>query len=404
MPKRHFPDWLLAYVDYASGPSEAPPYMHFWSGVSAIAGAMRRRVWIDMRHFKWLCNHYIVIVAPPGVVSKSTTTAIAVDLLRKVPGINFGPEVVSWPALVTAFAACHEQFEWPKGTGDWHGQCALTLESSEFGNLVNPQDREMIDLLVTLWDSKQGAFRKVTKTSGNDTVENPWINLIACTTPAWIAGNFPEYTIGGGFTSRCLFVYCEKKFKRIALPDEVAPPGFDDTRKKLIEDLGQIASGLAGPFKITASGRQWVHAWYDYHLDHPPEGLSGDRFGGYLARKETHIMKLSMVLSAAKGSSMEITEAEFAVAEKMIVDLEADMPKVFSKIGRTEESIQTERLLKFIEQRGTVSYAHAYQEVHLNFPQLRDFEGIIAGAIQAGYIQKLQQGTSWVFKWIKATS
>jgi hypothetical protein len=78
----------------------------------------------------------------------------------------------------------------------------------------------MVDLLVSLWDGKQGAFEKKTKGSGSDSVENPWINLIACTTPAWIAGNFPEYMIGGGFTSRCIFVYAEKKAKLVAYPSK----------------------------------------------------------------------------------------------------------------------------------------------------------------------------------------
>lgn len=388
---RNFPDWLEAYVHYASIPSEAPPHMHFWSGVSAIAGALRRKVWIDMKHFKWHVNHYIVIVAPPGIVSKSTTTAISLDLLRKVPGVNFGPDVVTWPALVTAFASCHEQFEWPVDSHDWYGQCALTLESSEFGNLVNPQDREMIDLLVTLWDAKQGAFKKVTKGSGNDTVENPWINMIACTTPAWIAGNFPEYMIGGGFTSRCLFVYCEKKHRRLPYPDEVAPINFYEQREKLVQDLEHISINLAGPYKLSKEAREWGHVWYNRHYDHPPKGLQDDRFGGYLARKQTHLHKLAMVIAAACRDEMEITVQDLALANKMISDLEEDMPKVFSKIGRTEESVQTERFIAFVQQAGAdgLPYAEAYRHVHLHFPQIRDFEGIVAGALRAGYIKTI---------------
>ncbi|MFM9816213.1 hypothetical protein ACKI16_48010, partial [Streptomyces scabiei] len=60
--------------------------------------------------------------------------------------------------------------------------CALTLEASEFGNLVNPTEREALDLFVSLWDGKSGAFKKLTKGSGTDDVENPWISIIACTT------------------------------------------------------------------------------------------------------------------------------------------------------------------------------------------------------------------------------
>lgn len=380
---RYFPDWLDAYVKYA-GFSEAPRRLHFWSGVSAISGALRRRVWLDQHYFRWHCNHYIIIVAPPGIISKSTTVAIAMDILRKVPGVNFGPDVVTWPALVTAFAQAAESF--PVGD-DFHSQCALTLESSEFGNLVNPEDREMIDLLVTLWDSKQGAFKKVTKNSGTDLVENPWINLIACTTPSWIAGNFPEYAIGGGFTSRCIFVFGDKKEKLVAYPHLHVPQDMKQQQEKLVNDLEHIASTLCGPFKLSQDAIDWGSEWYSEHYKNPPPLLSDDRFAGYLARKQTHMHKLSMVLSASESDRMLITSDHLALAHSMITDLEADMPKVFNKIGRSEDSIQADRLIQFILKNSPVHYMAAYQYIHSAFPFVKDFEEIIKGAIRAGLIK-----------------
>lgn len=391
---RNFNDWLSAYMEYASF-SEAPRRMHFWAGVSAIAGALRRRVWIDMAYFKWYPNHYIVFVAPPGIVSKSTTVAIAVDLLRRVPGINFGPDVVTWPALVTAFAACSESFEY---NGDWLTQCALTLESSEFGNLVNPEDREMIDLLVTLWDSKQGAFKKVTKNSGSDVVENPWINMIACTTPSWIAGNFPEYIIGGGFTSRCLFVYTDAKEKYVAYPHLSVPKDLRAQGDLLVADLEHISTTLVGAYKLTPGALAWGKEWYSHHYANPPALLQDDRFSGYLARKQTHLHKLSMILAASKSDRMEITEEDLFLAAKMITDLEEDMPKVFSKIGRTEDSMQAERFIKYVERQGSISYAEAYRYVHTAFPTARDFEGIVSGAVKAGLLLMEMTGEGYVLK------
>jgi len=78
--------------------------MHFWTGVSTLAGALRRKVWVDMGYFKWFPNFYIILVAPPGIVSKSTTAGIGMSLLRQVPDIQFGPDVITWQALVQSFA------------------------------------------------------------------------------------------------------------------------------------------------------------------------------------------------------------------------------------------------------------------------------------------------------------
>ena len=384
---RHHEDWLSAYIKYA-GFSEAPVRMHFWSGVSALAGALRRRVWLSMGYYRWCVNHYIVLVAPPGIVSKSTTAAIAMDILRKVPGIKFGPDIVTWPALVTAFSAATESFEI---NGDYHAQSAITIESSEFGNLVNPDDREMIDLLITLWDAKQGAFNKVTKNSGSDTIENPWINMIACTTPSWIAGNFPEYIIGGGFTSRCLFVYADTKEKLVAYPIFHIPAGLAAAQDALAADLAHIAENLAGPYRLTPEARKWGEEWYIEHNKNPPKHLQDDRFGGYLARKQTHLHKLAMVLAASCRDELIITAEDLQIAAVKINDLEPEMPKVFSKIGRSEDSVQSERFVQFVLKNSPVPYQKAYAYMHTAFPYLKDFEDILAGAVKAGLIV-LNQG------------
>lgn len=403
MTSRCFPDWLTAFCDYASF-GEAPRRMYFWVGVSAVAGALRRRVWIDQAYFRWYPNFYVVLVAPPGIVSKSTTAGISMNLLRKVPGIHFGPDVVTWQALIGAFQGVKEEFKLvDAATGEiiYVPMCAMTIESSEFGNLLNPQDKDMVDLLVTLWDGKQGAFTKITKMSGNDSVENPWINIVACTTPAWIAGNFPEYMIGGGFTSRCLFVYAEEKAKYVAYPGLHVPANLGDVEKALIHDLEYISNAFVGPYTLDKPAVDWGEAWYKHHYEKRPDGLDDERFGGYIARKQTHIHKLAMVLAAATSDQQIITAENLALANTMVTELETDMPRVFAKIGRSEESVQAERLLGYIRRRSKAPYQEAYRFIHAYFPDLKDYEGIVAGLIRAGYIRLLQEGADMVLEAVK---
>ena len=390
---RHHADWLTAFMGYASY-GEAPRHMYFWTGVSAIAGALRRKVWIDQAYFKWYPNFYIVLVAPPGIVSKSTTAGVGMSLLRKVPGIKFGPDVVTWPALVSAFAEATEGFEYQEAI---HPMSALTLESSEFGNLLNPQDKDMVDLLVALWDGKPGTFEKKTKHSGNDSIENPWINLIACTTPSWIAGNFPEYMIGGGFTSRCIFVYADQKAKYVAYPGLRVPSNLDAMAERLVEDLSYIGT-LTGEYKLSSEAVAWGEAWYQRHYTVRSATLDDDRFGGYIARKQTHIHKLAMVLAASAGDEMVITAEHLTIADQMVTDLEPDMSFVFSKIGKSETALYAERLVWFVHSKEAVPYHEAYRYVHSYFPSMRDFEDVLAGCIRAGYVKLEQSGSVVMLK------
>jgi len=380
---RHFQDWLEAYIEYA-GYGEAPKYMAFWTGVSTIAGALRRRVWIDQRYFRWFPNFYIILVAPPGVVAKSSTVSIGMSLLREVPGICFGPDVVTWQSLVQDFLDATEAFQIGE---DWHTHSPMTLESSEFGNLLDPRDKAMVDLLVALWDGKQGSFKKSTKGSGKEEIENPWINLIACTTPSWIAQNFPEYMLGGGFTSRCIFVYAEEKARLVPYLSEVIPDGHERKRRMLIEDLIDISKGPLGEYKLTKEAMEWGNLWYTRHYSNRAMNLEDDRFGGYIARKQTHIHKVAMVIAASESNSMEITPHHLEVADQMVTDLEPDMARVFSKIGKSDFSFYADRLIQYIHRNGATTYTEAYRYVHTHFPAVKDFEDILAGLVRAGFVR-----------------
>jgi hypothetical protein len=341
-----------------------------------------------MAYFKWSPNFFIILVAPPGIVSKSTTAGVAINLLRKVPGIKFGPDVCTWQSLVKSLSESQEQF-------NINGHDALvaaevTIESGELGNLLNPQDREMVDLLVTLWDGR-AVFNKTTKMSGSETIENPWINIIACTTPAWIAGNFPEYMIGGGFTSRCIFIHAEEKEKYVAYPGLQVPLTMGGTQTKLVQDLERI-SLLSGPFRLLPSAVEWGNAWYKYHYTHRPKELDDDRFGGYIARKQTHLHKLAMVLSASTRSDLTLTPEDLAAANVMLEDIERDMPKVFARIGKTEGAMHADRFLGHLKSQGAITYDQAFKFLHTHFPAGKDMEDVLAGLLKSGQIEAVPVG------------
>jgi hypothetical protein len=260
----------------------------------------------------------------------------------------------------------------------------------------------MVDLLVALWDGKEGAFEKQTKGSGNDTVVNPWINIVACTTPAWIAGNFPEYMIGGGFTSRCLFVYADAKNKHIAYPAMHVPEGIRATEDALVADLEHIATKIAGNYVLTADAVRWGEQWYKLHYSERHMGLEDDRFGGYLARKQTHVHKLAMILAASEGDSLSIDESHLALADRMVTDLELDMPKVFSRIGVNPITVHTERLMQTLAASGGMPVMELRRALYSAIPSQRDYMDVLEGLVKAGMVGVEQVGGQLVAKALTA--
>jgi hypothetical protein len=394
MTTRKHKDWLRAFVEFASY-GEAPLKFYYWTGVSTIAGALRRRVWIDQKQFQWTPNCYIILVAPPGIVSKSTTANIGMNLLRKVPGISFGPDVVTWQKLVEDMAKSKELVYWPEREVYLPMSC-ITVASSEFGTLLDPNDREMVDVLVQLWDGQIGGFSKATKTCGSDDIENPWINIIACTTPSWIATNFPESMIGGGFTSRCIFVYAEKKRQLIAYPSMHTPPEFEQHRDDLIHDL-EIISTLIGEYTLSSEAQDFGVTWYDRHWASKHDSLSPEQFGGYIARKQTHIHKLAMIIQASRSDTMKIELEALQMAVAMVDALEQEMPRVFSRIGQTAQTKGMTDLVELVAAVGQIGRIELFRKMS-RYTTWFDFQKILESAVAAQFIHLTQQGNEIIIK------
>lgn len=401
---RRLKNWLSGFAEYARF-GEAPDNTLFWTGVSTVAGALRRKVWIDMGYFKWTPNFYVILVAKPGIISKSTTANIGMNLLRQVPGIKWGPEVVTWQSLVQNMAEARESFIDPS-TGEYIDMSAITICSDEFGNLLDPSNREMVDIFVGLWDGKEGTFEKKTKSSGNDAIVNPYINIIACTTPAWISGNFPEYMIGGGFTSRCVFVYADQKRQLVAYPkrqmDKQGSERILQLKADLIHDLEQIAM-LAGEMTLTEEAFAWGEAWYQKHWTTKHRHLDPDQFGGYLARKQTHIHKLAMVLSAAEGDSLKITPQLLELAANLTTGLETDMNMVFSKIGQNEITRLAGQLIEVIQREGNLTQQDLYTRV-FRFASYNDYQEALTSCINANQLALLNSAGKMTVSLVKQPS
>lgn len=390
--ERECRDWLTDFVGAAEW-GEAPQFMYFWTGVATIAAALRRKVWIDMGEFVWYPNLYTLIVAPPGIVQKSTTADIGMRLLAEVPGIHFGPATLTWQALYDAFAEVGEEFQ--IGPQEMAIQFPLVINSSEFGITLNPKDTEMIDQLVHIWDGRP--MSKRTRKDGELKISSPCLNMIACTTPSWIAENVPAYLIGGGLTSRMLFVYADEKARYNAYPKEHMPPDHKARKARLQRDLERI-SQLVGEFQLTPEAIQWGTEWYEHFHKVEAKQIDKTLLGGYIARKQTLTHKVAMCLAVSQGDALIITRPILERAVALITELEKQMPQVYSKIGMSAGANAGDQVLAFLDRYdGKAPFSLLYRYMHKHYPNVEEFETILMGMIEAGLIV-IDRGTRMVIK------
>ena len=399
MTKRHFSNWIKAYQSYASY-SEAPKKFHFWTAVSTIASVLQRKVWIDQRYFQWVPNFYIVLVAPPGIMAKTTTLDIGQSMLKEVSGVHFGPDVVTWQALVTSLAEAKIDKLIPDTSPPlYEPMCCISFMAGEFGNLLDPSDREMVDLLITLWDSRKGAFRKQTKTQGADVIENPCINILACTNPSWIKDAFPRHFITGGLSSRCVFIHAEEKEKLVAYPGYAVPnsKALDEMHARLVEDL-QTMNNMYGEYMLTPEAIQWGEQWYREHWTRDDPAILDPRFGGWRARKQTHIHKIAIVLASSKRSELVITKRDLIEAEQVVTSLEPEMFKVLDNVGMSDAGKEVRTIIEIVSSAKIIARTELYRQVHTVIGP-RQFMEALNGALQTEMIKARSEGGDLILEY-----
>jgi len=245
-----------------------------------------------------------------------------------------------------------------------------------------------MDLITALWDGQRESLRRRTRKDQEIVVHNPWLNLIACTTPAWLKENFPEVQVGAGLTSRIIFVYGSEKRKFVAYPGlQIEPEDYADEELALLHDLKHIA-GLQGEYKLTPSAIDWGESWYRHHFNGgKPKHLTSGRFDGYLARKQTHIHKLAMVIAASKRDALDITATDLAEAEVEVTALERDMVKVFDSIGVSHGARSASEVVVLIRNHKSITYQALWRQCFNTMDQ-KVFVESIQAAVSAGHIRK----------------
>lgn len=351
---RELNGWLDNYLKYTEN-TESPTSYHTWCGLSVIAGALQRRVYL-----KWglgqviYPNMYIVLIGASGKTRKGVSIGIAKDFLKSVPGITVTPESSSGrQAMILAMKRSASNFMDPTD-GNIKFHCAVTSFSEELSVYLGQGDIAYLASLTDWYDSKDD-WEYETVGRGKDSLQGLCLNLCGGTAPDWIQSMIPQEALGGGFTSRIIFVVEERKKQLVAEYTQDAEA--IELGEMLRRDLERIGN-LKGEMKFTEKGKELYKSWYiteTAKLDNGDPAVNDSRFAGYNERRATHIRKLMMVCSASRGDDLLMSESDFYKAKGLLEAVEVNMGKTFGGFGKSRTSDEVEVVRNFIQEAGTTT-------------------------------------------------
>lgn len=342
-------DWLTSYLEYTSD-QESPSLFHLWVGLSVIASALGRQVWINRGYYTLYPNMYIVLIGASARVRKTSAIKIGYGLFREALPDNIVVSQKATPeALISIFV---QQFKDMKVSGG-------SIVSDELGVFLGGSTKSGDTMqLLTKWYDCPDHFEYHTMIRGKEVMDNVYCNLMAGTTPQWLKDSMPKHAIGGGFTSRVIFCYQAK-------PEHLEPwpeisPALSKLKVKLIDRL-KIIGGLKGEYIVTKGAREWYSDWYKSVFK--PETTPHASLDGYFGRKHDTLLKLALLFSASKSTNKVIDELEMKMALKALNENEKFLPQTLRLIQMTEMGEEIEKVFRVIARRGKITHIDLMRQV-----------------------------------------
>jgi hypothetical protein len=350
------PDWLEGFLTLTE--RSEPPYTYkLWVGMSLIASALRRKCVLNWGTMSIYPNMYVVLVGPSGKCRKGTAMTPGMKFLKEM-GLKVAAESITREALIRELKQSNDT-QIDVKTGDMYLHASLTIYSQELTVFLGYNNQALMADLTDWYDCRD-TWTYRTKNMGTDEIIGVWVNLIGATTPDLLQTTLPRDAIGGGLTSRIIFVFEHNKSK-------ITPADFQTAeermlQKQLLTDLEKICI-MSGEFKCTEGYIEKYTNWYlAYSHGKPP--FDDYRFSGYFERRPTHLRKICMILSASRTSDRIITVEDFDRALYILELTEQKMPYTFSGVGRSNTADIMHRVIATVANRKEIEFGDLLRQFY----------------------------------------
>lgn len=378
---------MESYLKYVKDTEPATDF-HRWVGMSVLAGALRKKTCLSLGRMRVYPNLYIVLVAEPGVARKSQAISFGQTVMTQVPELITSADVVTREALLQDIETCAVDEQLMDGTNFRHS--SISIISREFESFLGQkkENTKMLVMLTDLFDCQEIPYKYRVKNAGSNTVPSVFLNLLAATTPDSLASCLPSTAIGGGLTSRILFVWADMKQKKVPFPERSEE--VIELEEKLVKDL-YLISRIVGEYQFSPEAKKNWHDWYHAYDETCMERLCRDpAFNGWYSRKPTYILKVAIICAASKGNNLILEWEHIQEAIDLIEGLEYNMGVVFKAIGKSTVTSEVDTVIQLVKQNKAIQEKALLSLVWRDMDALK-FDNVVNTAIRTGKVERRYQ-------------
>lgn len=318
---RQLSSWTQAFEEYVA-PMGSPPLFGRWTGIFTIAAAMERKTFVRTPKGQLFPNLYAILVGPAGA-GKTVASSVAHEMMMHLEEHHVAPTSLTKAALIDVLEESDRHIVRPQDTPAVVDFNSLTVISNELGVLIPAYENDFINVLTDIYDCKRYAEKRRTTKREID-IRAPQFNILAATTPSYLNNLMPEGAWDQGFISRTMLIYSGRG-ESVDLFEEQAI----DTNlyAKLVADLRHIGNNLYGRFAFADKAVDLFRYWMKDNKEEPAP--DHPKLQHYNSRRQSHLLKLCMIASAATSDNLVVSEDNFAEALGWMLEAETAMPDIF---------------------------------------------------------------------------
>ena len=399
-PSENFFNLYFAYLDYPTN-TEASLTCHRWCAISMLGTLLGRQFYLPFGATELIPNHYIQIVGLPAA-RKSTAIKAAIRVMAQFGYSDFSPKKTSIFQFLTAL---HNKTWGKEDPNDkefnldrsvWGtDEPAIVAESMEIAHMyiavdefitfIGRSNLDFIALLGDFWDIDK--VHSETYKSSAVHINKPTINILAGNTHEGFHNAFPPEIRGEGFFSRLLLIHAKGTGRKKTVPDA---PTLAATNA-MLNYMNRIKNEVIGRAVMTPEAYAIVdksyHTWKD---------LEDSRFDSYSGRRFTYLLKLCLIMSAARCSK-EIHSCDALMANTLLTFAEYNMPSAIGQFGKGKNSEIAHKILSAISSSASkgkiMTIVELYKLLHSEVNKLTDINAMMMELLHTGKIQSVKTDT-----------